>query len=64
MLIYIEMILQNFISYYFTIEIFKHVITKFSDLLHFLDSWVVYREEKGIPLVGQNALHQVVGNYD
>ncbi len=37
---------------YSTIAISKHVITKFLDLLHFLDSRVVYKEEKGIPLVG------------
>jgi hypothetical protein len=37
---------------YSILEISKHVITKFPNLLHFLDSWVVYREEKGIPLVG------------
>ncbi len=37
---------------YFTITISKHVITKFLDLLHFFYFWVVYREEKGIPLVG------------
>ncbi len=37
---------------YFTITIHEHVLAKFSNLLHFLDSWVVNREEKGIPLVG------------
>jgi len=52
MLISIGMILQNFISYYTTIEISKYTIAKFPYLLHFLDSQVVYREEKGMPLVG------------
>jgi hypothetical protein len=37
---------------YFTIAIHEHVITKISNLLHFLYSWVIYKEEKGIPLVG------------
>jgi hypothetical protein len=37
---------------YSTLEIFENVIAKFPDLLHYLESWVVYREEKGIPLVG------------
>jgi hypothetical protein len=32
--------------------IHEHAVAKFSNLLHFLDSWVVYMEEKGIPLVG------------
>jgi hypothetical protein len=30
----------------------EHVIAKFPNLLHFLNSWVIYKEEKGIPLVG------------
>jgi hypothetical protein len=33
-------------------SIFEHVLAKFPNLLHFLDSWIVYMEEKGIPLVG------------
>jgi hypothetical protein len=37
---------------YFTITIHEHVIIKFLDLLHLQDSWVVYKEEKNIPLVG------------
>jgi hypothetical protein len=36
---------------YFIIAIHKHAISKISNLLHFLDSWVDYREEKGIPMV-------------
>jgi hypothetical protein len=31
---------------YSIIEIFEHVIAKFPDLLHFLDSWVVHREKR------------------
>ncbi len=47
---------DDFVKYYkllyATIEIFKYVIAKFPNLLHFLDSWVVYKEKKGIlPLV-------------
>ncbi len=41
---------QNLI--YFNVALLKHPITRFLDLLHFLDSWVVYRKKKGIPLVG------------
>ncbi len=37
---------------YSTIASCEHVLAKFSNLLRFLDSWVVYKEEKGIPLVG------------
>jgi hypothetical protein len=37
---------------YSTIAIHEHVIAKISNLLHFLDSWVIYKKEKGIPLVG------------
>jgi hypothetical protein len=37
---------------YSIVAILKHVIAKFPNLLHFLDSWVVDKEEKGIPLVG------------
>jgi len=37
---------------YSTIASCEHALAKFSNLLHFLGSWVVYREEKGIPLVG------------
>jgi hypothetical protein len=37
---------------YFTIRLHEHGIIKFLDLLHLLDSWVVYKEEKEIPLVG------------
>jgi len=37
---------------YFTITIHEHGIIKFLDLLHLLDSWVVYKEKKDIPLVG------------
>jgi hypothetical protein len=33
------------------ITLLEHVITKFPYLLHFLDSWVVYKEKKGILLV-------------
>jgi hypothetical protein len=39
---------KNYKLLYSTIEIFEHVIAKFPDLLHFLDFWVVYREENGI----------------
>jgi hypothetical protein len=35
-----------------SIAIDEHVIAKFSDLLFFLDFWVVYKEEKKMPLVG------------
>jgi hypothetical protein len=51
MLILIEMILQNFISYSI-ITTHEHAIVKFPNLLHFLDCWVIYKEEKDIPLVG------------
>ncbi len=44
---------------YSTIEMLEHVIAKFPYLLHFLDSRVVYMEEKNIPLVGPNHTHQV-----
>jgi hypothetical protein len=44
-------------------KISKHVMAKFLDLLHFLNSWVVYREEK-YHWWRQNALHQVVGGWD
>ncbi len=37
---------------YSTIASCEHVLAKFSNLLCFLDSWVVYKAEKGIPLVG------------
>ncbi len=30
----------------------EHAKAKFPNLLHFLDSWVVYKEKKGILLVG------------
>ncbi len=30
----------------------EHARAKFPNLLHFLDSWVVYKEKKGILLVG------------
>jgi hypothetical protein len=39
---------------YSIVAIHEHAITKFLDLLHFLDIWVVYREEKNIALVGPN----------
>jgi hypothetical protein len=35
---------------YFSIHLLKHVLAQFPYLLHFLDSWVVHRKEKGIPL--------------
>ncbi len=41
---------------YLTIVIHEHVLAKFSNLLHFLDSQVVYKEEKGIPLVGPKCI--------
>jgi hypothetical protein len=31
---------------YSNITIYEQVISKFLDLFHFLDSWVVYKEEK------------------
>jgi hypothetical protein len=37
---------------YSSVTFLEHAIARFSILLHFLDSWVVYMEEKGIPLVG------------
>jgi hypothetical protein len=37
---------------YSIVAILEHVITNFPNFLHFLDSWVVDKEEKGIPLVG------------
>jgi hypothetical protein len=42
---------------YYILTILEHDITKFLDLLHFLDSWVVYKKEKKNPWWGQNALH-------
>jgi hypothetical protein len=36
---------------YSIVALLEHVIAKVLDLLHFLDSWVVYRKKKGIPLV-------------
>jgi hypothetical protein len=42
---------KNYKLLYFTITIHEHVIVKFLDLLHCLDYWVVYKEEKGIHLV-------------
>jgi hypothetical protein len=37
---------------YYILIIHEHAIAKFPDLLHFLDSWVIYKEEKGTPLMG------------
>jgi hypothetical protein len=37
---------------YSIVALLEHVVAKFLDLLRFLDSWVVYRKKKGVPLVG------------
>jgi hypothetical protein len=47
---------DNFVElnkiFYFILVIHEHVITKFSDLLQFFNSLVVYKGKKCIPLVG------------
>jgi hypothetical protein len=43
---------------YFTIAIHEHVIIKFPNLLYLLNSWVVYKEEKCIPLMGPKCTPQ------
>jgi hypothetical protein len=37
---------------YFSIHQLEHALAQFPNLLHFLDSWVVYKKEKTIPLIG------------
>jgi hypothetical protein len=52
----IDLIWDDFLEFYnlnyFSVALLEHAIARFPNLLHFLDSWVVYKEEKGIPLVG------------
>jgi hypothetical protein len=51
----VDLNLDDFAKFYdiinFNITLLEHVITKFPYLLHFFDSWVVYKETKGILLV-------------
>jgi hypothetical protein len=50
---------KKFKILYFIIATHEHAIVKFLDLLQFLGSWVIYREEKAYPWWGQNTLHQI-----
>ncbi len=45
---------------YSIVALLEHVIAKHLDLLHFLDSWVVYGKKKGIyHWLGCSIVHQV-----
>lgn len=47
---------EDFINFYtcinFIITLLEHALVTFPNLLHFLDSWVVYKKQKGISLIG------------
>ncbi len=49
---------------YSTVAMHEHVIAKFRNLLHFLDSWVIYKEKKAYPWWGHNTFHQLVWRLD
>lgn len=53
---YVDLVWEEFANFYTLmysfIHLFGHALTQFPDLLHFLDSQVVYKKTKGIPLIG------------
>jgi hypothetical protein len=52
----VDLVWDDFLEFYnliyYSVALLEHAIARFPNLLHFLDSWVVYEKEKGIPLVG------------
>jgi hypothetical protein len=64
----VDLVWEDF-AYFYTfmyssIHLLEHSLAQFSNLLHFLDFWVVYKKEKGILWFSQNIHHQKPRGWD
>jgi hypothetical protein len=63
----VDLVWEDFANFYifmYFIHLLKHALAQFPNLLHFLDSWLVYWKKKGIHLIGPKHTPPILGGWD